>query len=112
MDNFIRKQEKKLKKIIISCGYEIDAVNLVVSSRPDLGQYQFNGVMKLAKQKRENPKVIATKILEKLVKESDYSNVNIADPGFINITFSDQTLVNYMEEIRNNSINNMLIKIK
>lgn len=108
MDNFIRKQEKKLKKIIISCGYEIDAVNLVVSSRPDLGQYQFNGVMKLAKQKRENPKVIATKILEKLVKESDYSNVNIAGPGFINISFSDQTLVNYMEEIRNNSINNML----
>ena len=108
MDNFIRKQEKKLKKIIISCGYEIDDVNLVVSSRPDLGQYQFNGVMQLAKQKRENPRLIATKILEKLVKDTDYSNVNIAEPGFINISFSDQTLVNYMEEIRNNSINNML----
>ena len=47
MQNFIYEQEEKLKQIIIECGYEIDDVNLVTSARPDLGQYQFNGVMPL-----------------------------------------------------------------
>ena len=39
-----------IKKIINDCGYEIEKVELHPSSRPDLGQYQYNGVMSLAKK--------------------------------------------------------------
>ena len=49
MSSFIKRQEKILKNIIKSCGYEVETVDLVASSRRDLGEYQYNGVMGLAK---------------------------------------------------------------
>ena len=50
MQSLIKRSEMKLKKIINELGYELDKVELVVSSRKDLGDYQFNGVMMLAKK--------------------------------------------------------------
>ena len=98
--DFIKKQEEKLKVIIKESGYDIEKVTLVPSSRPDLGQYQFNGVMELAKINKTNPRMIADAIVEKMKESSDYSDVNVAGPGFINITFSDEILCNYIDEIR------------
>lgn len=100
MINFIKEQEKKLKKIILECGYSIENVNIVPSSRPDLGQYQFNGVMELAKISKTNPRIIANLIVEKMCDDDDYKDVNVAGPGFINITFSDKLLSNYIESTR------------
>lgn len=109
--NFIKSQEKKLKEIILKCGYFVDNVNIVPSSRPDLGQYQFNGVMELARTNKINPRVIANLIVEKMVNDPDYKDVNIAGPGFINITFSDKLLSDYVESIRQvNNCNDISIK--
>ena len=99
MKSFIKRCEEKLKKIINELGYDLDKVELVVSSRKDLGDYQFNGVMSLAKQYKKNPREIAMAILSELEKISEFTNVNIAGPGFINISFNDRELVNYMNEI-------------
>ena len=77
MNNFIYKLEKKLKSIIKECGYEVDSVTLVTSSRPDLGEYQYNGVMSLAKIYKKNPNIIAGEIVEYLKKDTTFSNVNI-----------------------------------
>ena len=97
--DFIKNQEGKLKEIIKSSGYDIEKVVLVPSSRPDLGQYQFNGVMELAKINKMNPRIIADSIVEKMKESSDYSDVNVAGPGFINITFSDEILSKYIDEV-------------
>ena len=97
--DFIKEQELKLKEIIKESGYEIEKVALVPSSRPDLGQYQFNGVMELAKINKMNPRIIADSIVEKMKESSDYSDVNVAGPGFINITFSDEVLSKYIDEV-------------
>lgn len=102
MKNFIKKHEEKLKKIILECGYSIDNANIVPSARLDLGQYQFNGVMELAKINRTNPRMIANAIAERMDEDADYQNVNVAGPGFINITFSDKALSEYIESIRKN----------
>ena len=99
MKSFIKRCEEKLKKIINELGYELDKVELVVSSRKDLGDYQFNGVMMLAKKYKKNPREIAMEIVSELEKISEFTNVNIAGPGFINISFNDRELVNYMNEI-------------
>lgn len=99
MENFIKKQELYLKGILMKCGYEVEEVNLVPSSRPDLGEYQYNGIMSLAKTYHENPREIAAKIVAVLNKNKDYINVNMAGPGFINISFSKEILVNYIKEI-------------
>jgi arginyl-tRNA synthetase len=109
MKNFIYEQEEKIKKIIIECGYNVDNVDLVVSSRPDLGQYQFNGVMQLSKKYKKNPRLIANEIVEKICYDDDYSDVNIAGPGFINITFSDKELSDYMEKVRTETKNDICI---
>ena len=100
MNNFIYKLEEKLKNIIKECGYDTDKVTLVTSSRPDLGEYQYNGVMSLAKAYKKNPNIIASEIVEHLNKDNTFSNVNVAGPGFINLSFSDEVLINYMNEIK------------
>ena len=100
MNNFIYRIEDKLKNIINKCGYEVDKVTLVTSSRPDLGQYQYNGVMSLAKVYKKNPNIIANEIVEHLNKDNTFSNVNVAGPGFINLSFADEALINYMNEVK------------
>ena len=54
--SFIKEIESDLKSVIKSAGYELDNVTLVVSNRPDLGDYQVNDAMKLAKTYKKNPK--------------------------------------------------------
>ena len=100
MNNFIYKLEEKLKSVINECGYDTDKVTLVTSSRPDLGEYQYNGVMNLAKTYKKNPNIIASEIVEHLKEDSALSNVNVAGPGFINLSFSDDALVSYMNEVK------------
>ena len=100
--SFIEKQEEYLKNKIKECGYDIEEVTLNVSSRPEFGDYQFNGAMAMAKQFGENPRDIATKIVEAIKKDNKYKDINIAGPGFINITFSDEELITYVNELNSN----------
>ena len=100
MEDFIKNQEKKLKGIIKNCGYSIDNVSIVPSVKPELGQFQFNGVMELAQRNKINPRIIADAIVQEMNNDEDYKNVNVAGPGFINISFSDKILSNYLEYLR------------
>ena len=99
MNNYIKDKELYLKTIINELGYDIEEVTLVPSSRKELGEYQYNGVMSLAKKYNENPNDIAKKIVDKLNNNKDFTNLNIAGPGFINISFSSDSLVKYLNEI-------------
>lgn len=102
MSSFIEKQEEYLKNKIKECGYNIEDVTLNVSSRPEFGDYQFNGVMALAKKYGKNPREIAENIVESIKKDNKYKDINIAGPGFINITFSDEELINHVNELKEN----------
>ena len=64
MSSFIENQEKYIKNKINECGYEVEEVVLNVSSRPEFGDYQYNGAMSLAKKYGKNPVSIATEIVE------------------------------------------------
>ena len=94
MKDFIKLQEERIKNAILSLGYSVDIIKLNVSSMPDLGDYQFNGVMSLAKEHKKNPRDIANEIVEKLDK-SDIEKISVDGPGFINITFKNDALINY-----------------
>lgn len=97
--SIIKNLEKDLQKIIKSAGYEIEKVFLEPSNRRDLGEYQINNAMQLAKTYHENPRDIASKIVVELEKDSRFTNINIAGPGFINISFSDEYIYNFLNEI-------------
>ncbi len=90
----IEETEKYLLELIKSLGYSIDKVTLNVSSRPELGQFQINDAFNLAKINHENPRAIAEKIVSNL--DNRFTNVNIAGAGFINLSFSDQYIIDYL----------------
>ena len=104
MKNFLTKQENVIKEVINSLGYKVEEVSLIPSSRKEFGDYQYNGVMSIAKEAHKNPREIAEEICNKLNEYSDFVNVNVAGPGFINISFSDASLINYVNEL-NEDIN-------
>ena len=97
--SLIKELENKIKDIFKELGYEIDTISLINSSREDLGMYQINDCMKLSKIYNENPVDIANKIKEKLDAMEEFTNVNIAGPGFINITISSSALKDYLNNI-------------
>ena len=90
----------KINEIIKELGYD-ETPEVSVSNRPDISDYQYNGAFKLAKIMHKSPMVIADEIVCKLKNNdmfSEVSNVN----GFINITLSDKSLIDYLNEIVNN----------
>lgn len=102
MSIFIKEQEQYLQKKLHDCGYDIEEVTLNISSRPEFGDYQYNGIMPLAKVYHKNPREIAEELLNALKEDNLYKDVNIAGPGFINITFSDEQLLRHMNELLQN----------
>lgn len=100
MKNYLTKMENKIKKVINDLGYNVDSIDLIPSSRKEFGDYQYNGVMAIAKILGKNPRDIAIEIADKLNEIEEFTNVNVAGPGFINITFTNESLVNYVNEIK------------
>ena len=97
--SIIKNLELDIKEILKKAGYEVDRVLLEPSNRRDLGEYQINNAMQLAKSYHENPREIASKIVAELEKDSRFTNINIAGPGFINITLSDQYTYDFLNEV-------------
>lgn len=94
--SFLKSTEKYIKDVIKNCGYDIDNIVLESSSRRDLGEFQINCAMSLAKQYKKNPRVIAEEIINNF--DDRFTNVNIAGPGFINVSISKEYLIKEMEK--------------
>lgn len=105
--SIIKELKNDLKEVIISVGYELEDITFTESSRKDLGDYQINDAMRLASLYHESPRDIATKIANVLKEDSRFVNVNIAGPGFINLTLSSyylQTVLNKILDDFNSNI--------
>jgi len=102
MSSFIEREEEFLKEKINSCGYNVEEVTLNVSSRPEFGDYQYNGIMPLAKLYSKNPREIADEVVNLIKQEDRYKDINIAGPGFINITFKEEDLIKHINELNEN----------
>lgn len=97
--SILKNLKQSIKQIIKQAGYELDDITFVSSSRPDLGDFQINDAMKLAKIYNDNPKNIAENIVSYLKKDSRFININIAGPGFINLTLSPYFLQTSLNQI-------------
>ena len=66
-----------------------------ILSRPDaqFGDYTTNVAMQLAKGVGQNPRAIAEKIAEKLAELGEFEAVEVAGPGFLNITLKPDALL-------------------
>lgn len=74
-------------------GLERELGEVVVSSRPELGQFQCNGALPGAKRAGRNPREIADAIISRLAADPRIAGVSVAGPGFINLTLTDSHLV-------------------
>ncbi len=97
MKKFYTLIEDKIKKTLLNLDYQVEEVQVLESSRPDLGDYQFNGVMALAKEYHQNPLEIAKKIVDGLKDDEFFQEVSMAGPGFINLKISDKALIDFMK---------------
>ena len=69
-------------------GENFDFVRVVPATDPKFGDYQCNDALKLAKKFKMNPREVGTKVADLLKGESVFEKVEIAGPGFLNLTVS------------------------
>jgi len=72
------------------------------SQRPELAQYQCNGAMAAASEAGKPPREIAETVADTLVQESEIDSTEVAGPGFINITLTDEALTHWGREAADN----------
>jgi arginyl-tRNA synthetase len=86
----------RLGDAFAAAGYDRGHGQVADSSRPDLAQFQCNGAMAAAKQRREKPREIAQRVIDELRAAPDaadvFRQVDIAGPGFINLSLTDTAL--------------------
>lgn len=76
-----------------AAGFDAGRGRVVLSARPDLGQFQCNGAMACAKEARKNPMEVAEAVAQHLLAEKDiFARVEVAKPGFLNIDATDAFL--------------------
>ncbi len=80
-------------------GIPLDEVQLITSSKKELGDYQINDAMKLAKIMHKSPRDIAEDLVKCLEETGYFKNINIAGAGFINLSFKDELLTEYVEKV-------------
>ncbi len=96
MNKFYKKLEEKISDALKKCGYQPNEIVVNESNRRDLGEYQFNGIMPLAKIYHKNPVEIASAVVKVLQEDDFFSDVNVAGPGFINMSINNSSLVDFM----------------
>ena len=102
----IENLENKIKIKMEEIGYVVESCLLNPSNRPDLGDYQYNGAMSLAKIYHDSPINIATKIKDSIKDFPELKEVSVATPGFINIKLSDEFLIDFANESLNDITSN------
>jgi len=97
----------ELSKIIENAlkGANIETDTIVISdaTKAEFGDYQYNGMMKLAKQLKKNPRELASEVLGLIDTTGMIQKVEVAGPGFINIWLSDTWLAEQTTAIINDT---------
>ncbi len=65
---------------------------VVVSSRPELAQFQCNGALAAAKPAGRNPRELAQAVIDAVAADEVIGELAIAGPGFINVVLTDEFL--------------------
>jgi arginyl-tRNA synthetase len=78
-----------INKALESANLESSKIGVVEATKPQFGDYQFNGIMKIAKALKRNPRDLANRVLENIDKSDIIDRVEVAGAGFINIWLSN-----------------------
>jgi len=100
-ENLKVKFEEATKKAFPNL--ESPVIEISQSKQDKFGHYQFNSAMKMTKLLGENPRKIAEQILGQVETGDLIEKMEIAGPGFINITLKDSFLSNGVQVMATDS---------
>ena len=79
-------------------GEDFSALRVVPATDPKFGDYQCNDALKIAKKVGLNPREAAARVVEALDK-SCFEKVDVAGPGFLNLTVSGKWISERLAEL-------------
>ena len=97
--NFLNTVEKNILDKFKEKNIPLDEIKLISSSKKELGDYQINDAMKLAKVMHKSPRDIAEDLVKCLEETGYFKDINIAGAGFINLSFKDELLTGYVKKV-------------
>ena len=83
-------------------GEDFSSIRVLPATDPKFGDYQCNDALKHAKRMHMNPREVAAKVIETLDK-SCFEKVEIAGPGFLNLTVSSDWLNSQLAALNSNA---------
>src|SRR6266487_2715816 len=98
METFQSLLEKRLFEALAKAGLAV-AGELTAATDPRFGDYQTNAALLLAKQRGENPKTVADKILPQLDVGEWCETPTVAGAGFINFKLRAEAIAEKASEL-------------
>ena len=80
-------------------GEDFGFVRVVPATDAKFGDYQCNDALKFAKKLKMNPREVGAKVADFLKGETVFEKVEIAGPGFLNLTVSTEWLNSQLEAL-------------
>ena len=91
--------DRAVRDALLKAGAGDNPAVIKNSQRPEFGHYQANGVMGAAKKLGQNPRALASEIIEHIALTAAHS-MEVAGPGFINIHLSAEFIANSLSQLR------------
>lgn len=91
---------EELAEAFEGAGYDRSLARVTLSNRPDLCEYQCNGAMAGAKAYKKAPVMIANDVAARLADSVYMEDVQVVNPGFINIRLRPEKLASYLDEMK------------
>jgi len=89
-----------IQSILEQLNYSKIDINVQTPKQIEHGDLTTNIAMIIAKKNKENPMLVAKKIISYLKEYNEYENINIAGPGFINIKINNNSLFKIFKKIK------------
>ncbi|MEY3002069.1 MAG: arginyl-tRNA synthetase [Pseudomonadota bacterium] len=86
-----------IKQAFVQAGIQEEPLGVTDATKPEFGDFQFNGAMALSKKLGQNPRQIAENIIENLELNGAIAKAEIAGPGFINLWLNGEWIASACE---------------
>jgi len=80
-------------------GEDFSFVRVLPATDPKFGDYQCNDALKVAKKLHANPREIGAKVADALKGDAAFEKVEVAGPGFLNLTVSGDWLASQLSTL-------------
>ncbi len=105
MKSITKLLTEKVSAAFEKCGYDSKLGIVTASDRLDLCQFQCNGAFSGAKLYKKAPFMIADDVAAVLKEEGIFSKVEVVKPGFLNLTLTDEFMLELTKEIEADKFN-------